>query len=99
MISFFFFFYFFLEHQGFLSHNTPAPLLYQYLMDHPPPSMKKLSMSNGSINPQDVSENEEEEYAVVNLIPRSAVYKDNKGDHIDMMTYPWLHPFVACHGG
>ncbi|XP_071800440.1 KICSTOR complex protein SZT2-like isoform X4 [Asterias amurensis] len=67
------------EHQGFLSHNTPAPLLYQYLMDHPPPSMKKLSMSNGSINPQDVSENEEEEYAVVNLIPRSAVYKDNKG--------------------
>ncbi len=68
------------EHQGFLSHNTPAPLLYQYLMDHPPPSMKKLSMTNGSINPQDVSDNEDEEYAVVNLIPRSAVYKDNKGN-------------------
>ncbi|XP_022100207.1 KICSTOR complex protein SZT2-like isoform X2 [Acanthaster planci] len=71
------------ERQGFLSHNTPAPLLYQYLMEHHPTNMKRLSMAKPPIalcpNPQEgTAESEEEEYAIVSHQFR--VLKDNKGN-------------------
>ncbi|XP_038066591.1 KICSTOR complex protein SZT2-like [Patiria miniata] len=77
------------ERQGFLSHNTPAPPLYQYLMEHHPPNMKRLTMAKAPTvsppaSPQEgnAPESEEEEYAIVSHQQEFRIFKDNKGNRI-----------------
>ena len=65
------------ESQAFLSHNTPATLLYKYLMTNKPPLMKQMSMVSGS----DTSD-KELEHALYQIYPLSGYFKDAHGSSL-----------------